>query len=164
MLMFSGAQKRLVRGPAALGRVRCDAEISVVQSGRPRLLLDYCEARRVGRFVPRAAIRPRELLPLLPHLFIAQLGLNDAQYRLGGTALVSRLGVEVTGKTVREIFEPVTAERILHTFRSMAASGRSMSWRGHYCVGGTDSQAADVVGIPVLYGTRDVQIFGGIFF
>ncbi len=162
--MFSGTQKRLVRDPAAMGRVRFHAEIIVMQSGQARVLLDYCEARRVGRFVPRAAIRPHELVPMLPHLFIAELGPNDAHYRLGGTALVSRLGVEVTGKTVREIFESGTAERILHCFRSMAASGRTMSWRGHYCVSGTDNQAADVVSIPVLCGKRGVQIFGGIFF
>jgi hypothetical protein len=162
--MFLGAQKRLVRDPAAMGRVRFDAEISAVQAGQARLLLDYCEARRTGRFVSRAAIHPRELVPMLPHLYIAELGLNDAHYRLGGTALVSRLGVEVTGRTVRQIFEPVTAERILHSFRSMAASGRTMSWRGHYCVSGIDSQAADVVSIPVQCDQRGVHIFGGIFF
>lgn len=150
--------------PAALGRVRFDAEINIAHGGQARTLLDYCEARRAGRFVSRADIRPRDLVSILPHLFIAELGLDDARYRLGGTALVSRLGVEVTGMTVRRIFEPVTAARILHTFRSMATSGRTMAWRGHYRVGGMDSQAAEVVNIPVLCGKRGVQIFGGVFF
>lgn len=162
--MVSLLQKRLVPDRAALGRVRFDAEISIAPGDRARELLEYCEARRDGRFVQRAAIRPRDLVSMLPHLFIAELGLNDAQYRLGGTALVSRMGVEVTGMTVRRIFEPVTADRILRTFRSMAASGRPMAWRGRYHVSGGDSQAAEVVNVPVECGKRGVHIFGGIFF
>lgn len=162
--MLSRLHKRLVPDAAALGRVRFDAEISVAQGDRARELLGYCEARRDGRFVSRAAIRPRDLVSMLPYLYIAELCPDDAHYRLGGTALVSRMGVEVTGMSVRRIFEQATADRILHSFRSMVVSGQTMSWRGRYYVSGSDSQPAEVVSIPVRCSRRGIHIFGGIFF
>lgn len=165
--MFSEAYRRLVEGQAGLGLVRFEAESNCVATGRARALLDYCAARRAGRFMPRAAIRPRELLPLLPHLFIASLREDDdVYYRLGGTAIVARLGVEVTGRTAREIFEPTTAGRIIHCFHAMAESGEPMTWRGRYYGAGIDDhQVTETANVPVLCKDgRTVQIFGGVFF
>lgn len=165
MGLFSTAQKRLLDDRTGLGKVRFEADIKLAKIGRAAELVDYCTARRDGRFMPRSAIRPRELLALLPHLFIADIGPDDVYYRLGGTAIVSRLGAEVTGRSAREIFEPVTAGRIIHCFQSMAKSGEIMTWQGRYYGVTVDNQPAEIANIPILCDDgQKVQIFGGVFF
>jgi hypothetical protein len=74
---------------------------------RFRALLDWWERKRAGRPLPdRRDIDPVELGPaLLPHLVLADLvGGEDCRYRLVGTEVVRRLGLDPTGNLLSEVF------------------------------------------------------------
>ena len=116
--------------------------------------------------MPRlSTIRPRELAPLLPHLFIAEPGQSGWRYRLCGTAVSDRFGVECTRKAVHHIFEPETAEMLDDTYEAVAQDYLIGASRGHTFVLGVDRGVAEAVHAPLL--GRDghtVLVFGGVFF
>lgn len=87
-------------------RIAPAAEASI--SGRGQRFLDYWHAKAPERGYPRRSdIRPDEILPLLPYIFMVDVLRGEAgldfRFRLIGTAIAGIEG-ELTGQLLSEMF------------------------------------------------------------
>lgn len=101
-------------------------------SPRLRQFLDYWQAKRpAGGGVPRRReISPLEIPDLLPYLVIVECcagpqGRNRYIWRLAGTAIRDRLGVELTGKQLTEVFPAPAAQAMAQRFDAIRDSGEA---------------------------------------
>lgn len=76
-------------------------------SGPAKRLLEYWVSKNhAGRYPGRSAIEPREIIHILPHIFIVDRldgGKSDYRFRLVGTQIVAIEG-ECTGRLLSEMF------------------------------------------------------------
>lgn len=79
-----------------------------------RALLDYWNRKRAGRpFILWSDLRPSEILPLLPVIFVLDIENRPRRYRirLMGSGIVKRFGGEFTGRYMDELdFGSATAQ------------------------------------------------------
>ena len=158
-------QKRAVMA-TQLGHVRLEAAQIAEDHPQARELRAYWESKQsCNGVVTRQAIQPKEILPLLPHLLIAEPWIDgDWRYRLGGTALVARMGVELTGKTVKQIFEPDSAEAICRLYGLTALGERAVSLKGRFLGLGIEHVWGEGMHLPIRGRDGRTHIFGGVFF
>lgn len=112
----------------------------------------------------RSDIRPRDIVHLLPWLFMAEPAGDEWRYRLFGTGLRDRLHIEFTGKTTGEIFEPATAEIVNGIYRSVSETGKPAFLRGRFLGLGLEFAAAEGVNLPMVNNDGSPMILGGVFF
>lgn len=130
----------------------------------PRLArgLQYWNRIRGDRPMPsRRDIRPGEILPLLPHVFLIDVFHPPLRFRvrLAGTEVTSRFGEEVTGRFLDEIDLGGRAEPILADYAAVLAErapvvsyeeyvrrdGRYMHYRRLLCPLSTDGSEVDMM-------------------
>lgn len=88
-----------------------------------RALLDYWNTRRSERpFIPWSALHPRDILPLLPLVFILDIEDRPRRYRirLMGTGIVNRFGGEFTGRYMDELDFGAAKARVLADYDLVA--------------------------------------------
>lgn len=133
---------------------------------RAQALISFCTRRlNADGFLPRASFAPREMVPLLPHLFIAEPTPKSWRYRLVGTVLTARLGLDFTGKTLEQLYRPRTAEGARSFYQGLIRQPRIATHRGRYL--GIDLEHAELEFIHIPMVARDNStrwIFGGTFF
>src|SRR5690606_8353322 len=105
------------RGPRA-GSRSLDQVAGPLPSFRSRIahpglksLYDYWLARSgADEAMPRAALDPADITPLLKNLILAEVGDGgeDIRYRLGGTEIVAAHGFDYTGWTVERLTQGAT--------------------------------------------------------
>lgn len=164
---FGFNQPKVVEEPSALGRVRFEgAIIDASRHDGARSVLAYYESKRSGDgTVRRTAIQAKDLLPLLPYLFLAELAGDDWRFRLFGTALVDRFGAELTGKSLRYVLDPSVADGLGPLWSSIAQSHQPQSRQGCFVTPMGARLAYETLICPVLgRDGRSIQIFGGKFF
>ena len=146
--------------------VRVEVERVEPEHPQAREFLDYCARKREGAgLLSRAAVRPGDIRALLPDLFIAEPKDGDWMYRLAGTALSERSGTAFTGRRLRQIYAPETAEAAGRLYDSVARRGTPACVRGCYRDIRTKVAVFDAAHVPMLARDgRTVQIFGGVFF
>lgn len=152
--------------PFGLGHARFNGQTTAMIHTGTCELVAYLESRRAadGR-VHRAAIDPAEITPLLPNLFIAECADGGWRYRLFGTRLVERLGAEVTGRWLHQIFAPEIAERVSGLYDAAAAGRTPITRRGHFFGGDNEYRLTESTQFPIVARDgRTVQIMGGVFF
>jgi hypothetical protein len=131
------ASPAVPRGPASHGPgfplARFESAVVPPLHAASQQFIAYCRSRRAqdGRLY-RAAIAPADLPRLLPYLFIAGPSPAGWHYRLFGTRLAERLGIEMTGRATGQIFEPSTAARIDRISDAVAAGDRPVTRRGRF--------------------------------
>jgi hypothetical protein len=84
-----------------------------------------------GRLPGRQNIRPEDLIPLLPRLWMVEVHRNPLRfrYRLVGTEIVRSVGRELTGGWLDEVQPEVVANAMAHDrYRFVAETGRP-TWR-----------------------------------
>ena len=88
--------------------------------------LDYWLDRRGDKAMPgRTDIDPMDIPDLLPGICLLEAG-NLAsptckiRFRLAGTRLREMVGYDVTGRCIDEVFDPVTAEKMIATYQWIA--------------------------------------------
>lgn len=130
----------------------------------PRLLrgLAYWDRVRGDRVMPsRRDIRPREILALLPHVFLADILADPLRFRirLAGTEVVNRFGEELTGKMLDEIDLGDRTASIVDSYAATVADraptltieefqrrdGRLMHYRRLLCPLSTDGRKVDML-------------------
>jgi hypothetical protein len=148
------------------GQIGFEAVAAEPTDIRAQALISFCTPRlNAHGLLPRASIAPREIVPLLPHLFIAEPTAGTWQYRLIGTVLTARLGLDFTGKTLERLYRPQTADGARAFYDGLARRPRIVTHRGRYL--GIDLEHAELefVHIPMLaQDNRTIRIFGGTFF
>ena len=102
-------------------------------------LLEYWSSKRAGRIMPeRPDIDPEEMGPkLLPHLMITEYRDHGSQVRvrLCGTAAVTRLGCDPTGRAIAGTFNAEFSELLLDLHREVyrhatpVFSERAFGWK-----------------------------------
>ena len=129
-------------------------------------LVEYCQSQSVRTGLTSLAdIKPRELLGLLRYLFIAEPREQGWFFRLCGTAISDRFGIECTGKAVHQIFEPDTAQMLDTTYDGVVQGYLIGASRGHAFVHGVDRGIAEAVHAPLLArDSHTVLVLGGVFF
>ena len=125
----------------------------------------YWDLKRTGNDLPRRdAIRPQDLAPLLPNLFIAEPTGGSWRYRLGGTELAFRSKIEWTGKTLDEVYEPDTAIQAKRLYDSVAERRIPTCVRGCYLGLRIERAVFEAIHLPIFSPDRQsVLIFGGVF-
>lgn len=160
-------ESRVVEIPnPGTGTIQFEGERRPAEHPKAGALLAYCEGKRAGGdLLPRNSVEPRDILPLLPYLFIAEPLDGDWRYRLYGTGLQARLHLELTWKRLGEIFEPKTAGDMQRLYEDVARSGTSAAVRGWYRGAGFEDVRIEAVQIPMLARDgRTRHILGGLFF
>ena len=149
---------------AGVGRLQLDIETTDVPLLFVRELLEFWEERARDGILRREAILPEEIVPLLPYVFLAEPEGTDWRYLLFGAALGQRLGVRLSNRSLRQIYEPESARRVAGLYRSIARD------RGPICVKGRFSDHAGLftsfegVHVPLLENDGcTILILGGMF-
>ena len=149
-----------------LGKVQFEGEMIESEHPGARKLIDYWRSKRSGHQPPaRPLIRPDEILSLLPNVFIAEPTNGDWRYRLAGTGIAGRVHVELTGKTLRQVFEPGTAEFARKLYASVADGTEPVSSKGRFLGLGIEDATVENIHLPILAPDgQTVWILGGVFF
>jgi hypothetical protein len=148
------------------GQIGFEAVVAEPTDPRARALISFCTSRlNAEGFLPRTSFAPREIVPLLPHLFIAEPAAETWRYRLVGTVLTARLGLDFTGKTLERLYRPQTAAGARAFYDGLALEPRIVTHHGRYL--GIDLEHAELefVHIPMLAPDNSTAwVFGGTFF
>lgn len=149
-----------------LGHVRFEGHTIVSEHSDARKLISYWSSKRSDEAIPsRTAIWPREIARLLPQVFIAEPEGVDWRYRLAGTGIAGRLKVDLTSRTLRQVFEPATAKRIGQLYHSVAEGREPVSRKGRFLGLGIEHATVENVHLPILAPDKHtVWVFGGVFF
>ena len=141
--------------------------VELVEPRHPAVqrLAAYWESKRSGENLPlRDDIRPQDITPLLPYVFIAEPASQTWRYRLAGTELARRSKVEWTGKTLDEVFEPTTAKEAKRLYDSVAQRQLPTCVRGCYLGLRIEDAIFEAIDLPILARNGDATwIFGGVF-
>lgn len=148
------------------GTIRFEGERRPATHPKACALLAYCEGKRSGgELLSRDSIEPRDILPLLPHLFVVEPFDGDWRYRLYGTGLQARFHVEMTWKRFGEIYESKTAGDLNRVCEDATRSGTPAAMRGVYRGAGFEDVGIEAVQIPMLARDgRTRHVLGGLFF
>lgn len=151
---------------AAAGQIGFEAALAMPTHVDTHALIAHCQPRLDARgFLPRSAIVPREIVPLLPHLFIAEPAGASWRYRLVGTVVAARLGLDFTGKTLEQLYRPETVAATQRHYDALIREPRITTLRGRYLGLEIDHAELEFVHIPMLARDgRTPWIFGGVFF
>lgn len=133
-----------------------------------RLTLDYWQAKRAGRLMPRRRdIDPPELREVLAHLQITEVveAGRRFRYRLVGTAIVQAFGAEFTGKYVDELVSGERDSFVHACYRAVCASRRPAFVRSKYITTKNVDLTANRVLLPLSEDGETVsQILGALTF
>ena len=123
-------------------------------------------ARRTRNgLAPRSAIRPSDIKELLTSLFIAEPIHREWRYRLTGTGITEQVGVEFTGRYVREVFDLESATSMSWLYTVVVDNRQPKSRKGRFTGPDTERAMAETVHLPILARNgRSVLILGGVFF
>src|SRR5258708_6705187 len=94
--------------------------------GGPKLLHDYwTEKRGLRRMPARGDVDPLELKAVLPHILLIDVARTplDFRFRLAGTRTYHIFGVDLTGRSVREVEPPALATIVWDSLSELAATG-----------------------------------------
>ncbi len=109
-----------------LGRAAA-VELDIAAERCPDLTgaLAYWQSRRGQRFAPRRAdIDPVDLVGILPRVMLADvLPGGEFRYRLSGTAIRAKHGLEMTGRSPREL-APTAYGALIHRHYSQGVARR----------------------------------------
>lgn len=152
--------------PAVLGHIGLECEAVAPAHPNSLTLVEYCRAKSLKIGLPlQSEIKLQKIASLLANLFIAERSEQGWRYRLCGTAISDWFGIECTGKTVQQIFEPDTAAMLEDTYEAVSRFYSIGASRGHAFVLGRNRGLTEAVHSPLL--ARDgkrVLVFGGVFF
>lgn len=108
-----------------------------VEGAQEALYAYWAGLREEGRLPSRADIRPKELKSFLPLLSLIEPGVDRRfRFRLAGTGLYDVYGVEITGRTIGEIYAGPAADywrrelEAILSDRRPAIGVHSLGWRG----------------------------------
>lgn len=152
--------------PKDVRRIQVDAELGEPEHPGCKRLLSYWRSKiGLDGLVPRAAIQPRDLVPLLPWLFIAEPIESDWRFRLMGTGLCAGFGADLTGRTLRQIFREDTASSLIALYKTVVAGRQPKTLKGRYVEAGLDHVTAEGIHLPLMAPDRRTSfVFGGVFF
>lgn len=154
-------------GQSGLGHIGVEVEPAEPRHPGALRIMAYWESKRPGGtgIPPWRSIVPGEIVPLLPSLLLAEPAGDDWRYRLHGTRLVSRCGVEWTNRYVREVYEPASADACNRLYRAITRRRSPLHVRGRYLGLGIEHATVEAVHFPVIgRDDRTIWIFGGVFF
>lgn len=129
-----------------------------------RLALDYWQAKRAGRSMPRRRdIEPAELRDVLAHLQLTEVigGGQRFRYRLVGTAIVEAFGAEFTGKYVDELVSGERDSFVHACYRAVCASRRPAFVRSKYVTTRNVELTANRVLLPLSENGKTVNLILG---
>lgn len=126
----------------------------------------YWNGKRRGRAMPqRADIDPAEIVPLLPHIFMVDVGRDPPlfKYRLIGTAIVEFLGRDFTGRAIDATnYDPAQAAELQKIIATAVASARPVACKGTvFYVPGREWMLTEAVLMPLSKDGRTVDIIIG---
>lgn len=134
-----------------------DPELSGVQE----LLEAWRERNRFG-LLQRERILPEQIVPMLPYVFLAEPEDDGWRYLLFGAALGKRIGARLANRTLREVYDAESADRLEWLFEAVARGRKPIAVSGRF-VGQAETCVEGVL-IPVAEADGRVLILGGLFF
>lgn len=132
-----------------------------------RELFDYWSRKRRAAEVPdRADLDPVDVPGTLPHLYLLNvLPGPEYEFRLIGTALVSRLGFDPTGRKVRDVIAGNDLDYMNRLFARAVESRRAIYSRSHYRFPPKGYLRVHRIILPLTRGGGDIAmlIVGQVF-
>lgn len=111
-----------------------------------------------------SAIRPTEIKKALPFIFLAEPCGGDWRYRLFGTAVSARFGIDFTGKLVSAIYDQATADAATRLYCKVTGRNEARVFNGRYLGLALDHVVVEIPHLPVLGRDGLAWVFGGVFF
>lgn len=152
--------------PRKIGPAKFAGEFAEAGHECSFILFAYWAAKRgTDDFIRREALVPRELVRLLPWLFIFEPKSDDWRIRLIGTRLCGRLGADITGWALAEVFDRQSAENLVRMFNTIVSERDPKVLKGDYIEQERATATTEAVLLPML--ARDghtMHILGGAFF
>jgi hypothetical protein len=146
--------------------LKLSTELAPPEHPRAQEFFAYCEEKRGDApLLHRDAIVPREILALLPDLFIAECVGDDWLYRLAGGNISARAGIEFTGRCLHQICSGESAAATRRLYNSVTKRRLPTCVRNSYVALGANRVVFEAAQVPIL--ARDgesLQVFGGMFF
>ncbi len=137
-------------------------------SDRLRELYDYWAARcAAGRPMPRAALDPVDLAPLLPNLMMLEVPADggELRFRLAGDEIEDRYGRSLRGRRLSETFQMVRRRDTSHQWTEIVADGRPKYRRGPMAFPGDRVFEAERLLLPLSDEARPVShILGAVYY
>lgn len=124
-----------------------------------RTLYDYWRSRSPsGLLPPKAIVDPVAMRPWLGNITLVDVaeGGRTFRIRLCGSALVERLGLDLTGRDLSAIPDEAYRERLEDEFRRVAATGRPSVSRNRRRIAGTPYDF-EILRLPLGDNGRDVS-------
>lgn len=148
-----------------LGHIGLDGGRVTARHESALALLDYWAGKAdSGGTVAWGAVQPNQIVSLLPNLFLAEPTGADWRYRLFGTAVSARFGLDFTRKCVSQIYEPSTAQAAAKLYRKVATCDEPRIFGGRYLGLALEHVVVEVPHLPVRGRDGETWIFGGVFF
>lgn len=148
------------------GGLKLSTELAPPAHPRAQDFFAYCEAKRGDEpLLRRDAIVPREIVALLPDLFIAECVGDDWFYRLAGGNISARAGLEFTGRHLHEICSSESAAATRRLYNSVTRRRLPTCVCSSYTALGAKRVVFEAAQVPIV--ARDgqsLQVFGGMFF
>jgi hypothetical protein len=110
------------------------------------------------------AVQPVEIKKALPFIFLAEPQGGDWRYRLFGTGVSARFGIDFTGKLVSRIYDPVTADSATRLYRKVADRNEARVFNGRYLGLALEHVVVEIPHMLVLGRDGLAWVFGGVFF
>lgn len=125
-----------------------------------RELFDYWATRRRDVDVPRRAdIDPTEIPRLLPHLYLLNVRPGpEYEFRLMGTHLVERMGLDPIGRLVSEVIEGEYLSYMERLFAKAVVLRQAIYSRSSYRVPDRDFLDVHRIILPLTRGGDDVAM------
>ena len=128
-----------------------------------RLLLALWQAKRGGRRAPaRAEFDPAELKTLLPRLILVEVRHDplDFRYRVSGTDIYNIHGLELTGKSVRDLTPADYAQEVWREMTDLIATWEPQFSRLEFISRDGKSRSYTVLRLPLSSdGTTVDRVF-----
>lgn len=134
-----------------------------------KVLLDHYTGLRAGGAMPtRAQIDPLDIpRAVLPSVYLLEPtdGYSDWIYRLIGTEIVERFGVDRTGQSLKSFLPPHRAALLIENSNRVVAAGKPMCFRLRPHRTAMQHFYAETMSLPIE-DTRsgNTWLFGGTFF
>lgn len=159
--MFSSLWNEAV----GLGHVGLEGNRVAARHSAAVELIEYWASKKDAAGIAHwSAVQPIEIKKALPFIFLAEPCDDDWRYRLFGTGVSARFGIDFTGKLVSRIYDPSTADSAARLYRKVADRNEVRVFNGRYLGLALEHVVVEIPHLPVLGRDGLAWVFGGVFF
>ena len=143
--------------------IRVDWNMSTIRDERLRKIHEYWQARARRGLPSRADIDPLDVPALLPFICLIDVidSPRDFRFRLAGTHLTERIGMELTGRRIGEVFPPAFRAEVHYHWNSCIERRAPLAGSGKLWVPGREHVGWEGIVLPLSPDNDGVNMLLG---